>query len=159
MSDPVNSQTLKRTNIAQSLERLARRPFLFGVVVGGVPLGLGFEFLGRQVISPEILWFVVALAPWGILVTAVGAVLGGDSSWRSLLGRVVAISLGCWVVVPFVVCWGLAWWAREDVFSGKNIGVLAGIFWIWGMLMVVPCWAAAMGYARSRKHRIKAETL
>jgi hypothetical protein len=136
--------------IVQVCRRPRYGPFLFGVVVGGLPLGVGFAFLGRQVISPEILWFVVALAPWGIWVTCVGTVLGKSFSWLGLLGRTMLISLGSWVV-PFGVCWGLAWWAGEDVFSGKNVGVLAGIFWIWAVVLAVPCWVAAMGYVRLKR--------
>jgi hypothetical protein len=96
----------------------------------------------------------VAISTWWILVTAAGEVLDGDLGWKRLLRRALLISLGTWVLVPFLVCWGLAWWAGEDVFSGKNVGVLVGIFLIWAMILVVPCWVAAMGYERLRKKEI-----
>ena len=146
----VESPIQDRAGFWEARRWLAARPFLFGTIVGGLPLGMGFAFLGRQVISPEILWFVVALAPWGILVTCVGAVLGENFSWLGLLGRTMLISLGSWVVVPFGICWGLAWRAGEDVFSGKNVGVLAGIFWIWAVVLAVPCSMAAVGYAKAK---------
>jgi len=120
-------------------------PLIVGLVLGGVPLAIGFSRLGDRVLSPEILRFVLDLTPLAIIVTTLDTVWrpgrgGKDSAWRALVG-----SFSACVPLPLVALCVLMLRFGYDPLSWSNLPTLAVMLLIWSLIVALSGWLLGLG--------------
>jgi membrane protease YdiL (CAAX protease family) len=138
------------------LRRPLLGPVLFGLLYGGLPCGIIFSLLGREVYTFAHVRFTIALTPLAIVVSTLSPTLGVNRKWQHILWRVSLTSFATCVPVPAIVCtafalhWGI--WVVED------IPRMITFFGLWAIAVIIPSWLLAFGYALLKNRRSRRVT-
>lgn len=137
--------------LLQSALEVVRRPFvgpfLFGCIVGGIPLAILFDRLTFRNVASSEFANALELFPVAILATTARALLGRDVTWKSLLRRTFLTSVGSWIPLPAMVYVLVEWRLGYEVFALQNFpAAIVGLALVATML-TPPCWLLALGFA------------
>jgi hypothetical protein len=152
---PPNAQPEGLTSRTLSL---IRRPllgsFLFGLILGGVPLGLvlgvWYDRIMFQSLSDGIVGMFLMFTTF---VATVGAVLDGSNHWKVLFYRAFLISLAMCVPIPLAVDLILLWKLSDDVLDVRNFPFHVALCVVWSIEVTVAGGLLALGYTLYRDRR------
>jgi hypothetical protein len=140
------------TLILEIVRRPVLGPLIFGLLVGGIPLGFAFGGLAGRMISPELVRLVLNLSPVAVSVIILGTLLGVNLRWREMIYRAFIVGAAECVPIPATVCVIVAHNWGYEMSSPSNFLVLILIFLFWSIILTGPSWllALALLYLKNR---------
>ena len=128
------------------LRRPALGPFLVGLFLAGVPLGVAFSRLRGRVVSPELLHTILLWTPFTVAVSALYPALSDRRGWRCVFTGSFFASVGACGIVPLVV---VAWLCRRwgyDVLTPRGLPVIVSLLVLWSVVVGVLSSLLALTY-------------
>lgn len=144
----------QRVGVLGVLQRPILGPWVFGLVCGGVPLGITLYLWGMNRFSVNADGFIYRLTPLAIFLAALGAQLSREKALHRVLWRALLASLGACVLIPSLV-WGLMIWHHGDqVFDIRNLPFIMIIFVFWALAVALPGGLLAFAYLHIRNRDV-----
>jgi hypothetical protein len=153
---PINTRSKEAASNNSSSEMLGRvrsltrrpflRPFVFGLAVEGVPVGI---FLFISDIDWEGNQFFLWLMALSVLVVLLGAILGGDHRPDGLLRRSFLTSLGGLFPVLIVIWARFLWDFRffaPSIFDVRNLSLAGRVIGPPVLLVTILGWLLALAF-------------
>jgi len=150
--------THQNNALAAATQRVVRRrllgPLLFGLVVGGAPIGLALAIrFDRIMDSPPNDKVTAVLLLFSTSVAAVGAALGRSHDWRVLFYRAFLTSIAMCVPFPLVVDLVLLWKSGTEVFYVANFPFHVALCVVWSVATTFAGGLFAVGIRSALNHR------
>jgi hypothetical protein len=119
-------------------------PFLFGLLVGGVPFGIWLFHLG--LVDSWGDQFFNRLTPIAVLIAALGATLTANVRPAHLLWRAFLTSISACIPVPIVIWLALALRSGFEILDFWNMPYAATLFTLWALVVTIFAWLVALGF-------------
>lgn len=151
--------------VASRTLAVLRRPFagpiLFGFLVGGIPFGMVFAYVGITYYWDTTL--VQWMTPFVVIVTFLGAIVSVGRTPFRLFWRALLTSLSACVPVPVFTYSTLAERKGLDLHDAFNLPLAETIFVSWALVVAVMGWLLAWAFTyvknRAEKRREKRQGL
>jgi hypothetical protein len=150
---PPNHSYGPLARILRVLRRPLLGPLLFGIVLGGIPIGGMFFRWGVDRIAVNLDGLLYRLTPVAAVLSAWSAELSSNKSWQRLLWRAFVSSIAVCVPVPVLVWSLMAWHLGYEVFDARNFPFVFFILTTWALMITGPSWLLSLGYANSKDRR------
>jgi hypothetical protein len=127
---------------------IVRRPLLFGLTVGGIPLGLVTAIWWDRIMGSSNDATIGMLLLFTVSVATVGTVLGGSNHWKTLLYRAFLISIAMCAPIPLVVDFFVLSTRNYEVFYVVNFPFHVALCGVWSIEVTVASGLLALLYVR-----------
>jgi hypothetical protein len=156
---PNNPASALGSRTLRPLRRPLLGPVLFGLILGGIPLGVVLSIWYVPIMdSPPRDSVIGMFLLFTILVATFGAVLGGSSHWKVLFYRALLISLAMCIPIPLVVDLVMLSKTRAEVFDIRNFPFHVILCVVWSIEVTVAVGLLALGYSLYRGHRSRVQS-
>lgn len=123
---------------------ILRRPLfgslLFGVVFGGIPVGITLAISWPQETVRPYNWAL----PVTIALAALSAYLSIQKNWYHILQRAFYTSLAIWIPIPALVFILLGWHMGLELSDYRNLPFNIAILLVFAVITTVPSWLLAL---------------
>jgi len=124
-----------------SLRRPLTGPLLFGIIFGGIPIGIALVIWGIPDKSVSLYFW---LLPVAIIVAALSANLSPNRGLYHTLWRAVCTSFSIWIPIPGIVWTLLAWRMGLELSYPANFPLNMFIFVFFAVTTTIPSWILAL---------------
>ena len=137
---------------------VVRRPlvgsFLFGLILGGIPLGIVLAIWYMPVMESSPSNAIIAkFLLFSILIATAGALLGGSNSWNVLLYRALVVSLAMCIPIPLVVDLNMLWATGSEALDVHNFPFHVMLCLVWSVEVTVAGAVLAVSYTMYQRWR------
>jgi hypothetical protein len=138
---PADYQHRHRSQLLGSLRRPFTGPLLFGIIFGGIPIGIALAIWGIPEKSVSLYFW---LSPIAVIVAALSAKMSLNRGVYHILWRAFCTSFSIWVPIPGIVWTLIAWHMGLELSYPANFPFNMFIFIFFAAATTIPSWILAL---------------